>query len=94
MSLLKRLLRSAVIAPFLVATANAVILDWYTVSWTPGSLTGSGGPSGVTDPTYRHVGINGISFTPVAEINPAWSAFGSCLIAAALILRHSAKVRK
>jgi hypothetical protein len=55
---------------------------------------GSGGPSGITDPTYQHVGINGISFTPVPEINPALSAVGSCLIAAALILRHSAKFRK
>jgi hypothetical protein len=55
---------------------------------------GSGGPSGVTDPTYQHVGINGISFTPVPELNPAFSAVGSCLLAAALILRHSAKFRK
>jgi hypothetical protein len=55
---------------------------------------GSGGPPGVTDPTYQHVGINSISFTPVPELNPAWSAVGSCLIAAALILRHSAKFRK
>src|ERR1043166_9613175 len=47
---------------------------------------GSGGPSGVTDPTYQHVGINGISFTPVPEINPTWSAIGSCFLAAALIL--------
>ena len=86
MSLFKRLLRSALIAPFLIATANAVVLDWNTY--------GSGGPSGVTDPTYQHVGINSISFTPVPEMNPAWTAVGSCLIAAALILRHSAKFRK
>jgi hypothetical protein len=55
---------------------------------------GSGGPVGVTDPTYQHVGISNITFTPVPEINPAWSAIGSCLIAAVLILRHSAKFRK
>lgn len=55
---------------------------------------GSAGPSGVTDPTYQHVGIHDITFTPVPEINPAWSALGSCLVAAALILRHSAKFRK
>lgn len=55
---------------------------------------GSGGPAGVTDPTYQHVGISSITFTPVPEINPAWSAVGSCLLAAALILRHSAKFRK
>jgi hypothetical protein len=30
----------------------------------------------------------------VPEINPVWSAFGSLLVAAALILRHSAKFRK
>jgi len=35
-----------------------------------------------------------ITFTPVPDINPAWSAIGSCLVAAALILRHSAKFRK
>jgi hypothetical protein len=57
-------------------------------------IYGSGGPSGVTDPTYQHVGISDITFTPVPELNPAWSAVGSCLIAAVLILRHSAKFRK
>ena len=55
---------------------------------------GSGGPSGVTDPTYQHVGMYDVTFTPVPELNPVWSAFGSCLVAAALILRHSAKFRK
>jgi len=55
---------------------------------------GSGGPSGVTDPTYQHVGIDDIAFTPVPEINPAWTTVGSCLIAAVLILLHSAKFRK
>jgi len=35
-----------------------------------------------------------LAVAPVSEINPAWSAFGSCVIAAALILRHSAKFRK
>jgi hypothetical protein len=89
MSLFKRLLRSALIAPFLIATADAVILDWNTVSWTAGSLSSS-----YDVDAAKHVGINGISFTPVPEINPAWSAVGSCLIAAALILRHSAKFRK
>jgi hypothetical protein len=54
---------------------------------------GSGSAPG-PDPTYQHVGIHDITFTPVPEINPAWSALGSCLVAAALILRHSAKFRK
>ena len=38
--------------------------------------------------------LNVPSFTIVAEINPLWSALGSCLLAAVLILRHSAKFRK
>src|SRR2546423_921710 len=41
MSFSKRFLRSALIAPFLLATAHAVTLDWSTTSWTPGSLTNS-----------------------------------------------------
>jgi hypothetical protein len=41
-----------------------------------------------------HAVAHDITFTPVPEINPAWSAVGSCLVAAALILRHSAKFRK
>jgi hypothetical protein len=101
MSFFKRLLRSALIAPFLVATANAVICDG-NVTMSLGraaikSLTftyGSDGLTGVTDPTYLHVGLSGISFTPIPEISPAWSAVGSCLLAFALILRHSAKFRK
>jgi hypothetical protein len=34
------------------------------------------------------------TFPAILEINPAWSAVGSCIVAAALILRHSAKFRK
>jgi hypothetical protein len=58
-------------------------------TFTYGSGTGT-----ASDPTYQHVGIHDITFTPVPEINPAWTAVGSCLMAAALILRHSAKFRK
>jgi hypothetical protein len=58
------------------------------------SFTYGSGSGTVPDPTYQHIGIHDISYTPVPEINPAWSAFGSCLVAAALILRHSAKFRK
>ena len=35
-----------------------------------------------------------IAAMPGRGINPAWSAVGSCILAAALILRHSAKFRK
>ena len=44
------------------------------------------------------LGSNGVTwiaaFSPIREINPAWTAVGSCLLAAALILGHSAKFRK
>jgi len=41
MSFLNRIWRSVLIAPFLIATAHAVTLDWDTVSWTAGSLNNS-----------------------------------------------------
>ncbi len=56
---------------------------------------GSGTSITGTDPTFQHVGIHDISYlAAVPEINPAWGAIGSCLIATALILRHGAKFRK
>jgi hypothetical protein len=36
----------------------------------------------------------GAALWPMGEINPVWTAVGSCLLAAALILGHSAKLRK
>jgi hypothetical protein len=54
---------------------------------------GSGSTAPV-DPTTQGIALHDISFTPVPEVNPAWSAIGSCLVAAALILRHGAKFRK
>jgi hypothetical protein len=62
-----------------------------SLTFTYGAGNGAGT---IADPTYQHVGIHDITFTPVPEINPAWSALGSCLVAAGLILRHSAKFRK
>jgi hypothetical protein len=56
---------------------------------------GSGTNGGAADPTFQHVGIHDISYlAAVPEINPAWGAIGSCLIATVLILRHGAKFRK
>jgi hypothetical protein len=52
------------------------------------------GATAPTDPTTQGIALHDITFTPVPEINPAWSALGSCLVAAALILRHGAKFRK
>jgi hypothetical protein len=68
-------------------TFGATPIKSFTFTYGSGSGT-------VADPTYQHVGLYDITFTPVPEINPVWSAVGSCLIAAALILRHSAKFRK
>ena len=58
------------------------------------TFTYGSGSGTVPDPTYQHVGMHDITFTPVPEINPVWSGVGSCFLALALILRHSAKFRK
>jgi hypothetical protein len=60
-----------------------------SLTFTYGSGSGT-----VADPTYQHVGMGDLTFTPVPEINPAWSSLASCLIAAALIFRHGANVRR
>jgi hypothetical protein len=66
---------------------GATAIKSFTFTYGSGSGT-------VADPTYQHVGIHDITFTPVPEINPMWTAIGSCIIATTLILRHSAKFRK
>ena len=53
-----------------------------------------GSGTAYNDPTYQHIGIHDISFTPVPEINPAWSALLSCAAAAGLVLRHRSLFRK
>jgi hypothetical protein len=58
------------------------------------TFTYGSGSGTVADPTYEHVGIHDITFTPVPEINPAWSAIGACLLVVNLILRQRAKFRK
>jgi hypothetical protein len=53
------------------------------------------GSTAPADPTTQGIAFHDISFlAAVPEINPAWSAFGSCIVAAALVLRHGAKFRK
>jgi hypothetical protein len=71
-----------------------VTISFGTTAIKSFTFTYGSGSGTVPDPTYQHVGIHDITFVPVPEINPAWSALGSCLVAAALILRHSAKFRK
>jgi hypothetical protein len=69
-----------------------------TISFGANAITafeftyGSG--SAFASPTFQHVGLYDFTFTPVPEINPAWSAVVSCLLATALILRHRATLRK
>ena len=45
------------------------------------------------DPTYQHIGIHDISFTPVPEVNPAKVAIGLCGILAAGAFRQHARRR-
>lgn len=71
-----------------------VTISFGTTAIRSFTFTYGSGSGTVSDPTYQHVGIHDITFTPVPEINPTWSAVGSCILAAALILRHSAKFRK
>ena len=71
-----------------------VTISFGTAAIKSFTFTYGSGSGTVADPTYQHVGISDITFMPVPEINPTWSAVGSCLLAAVLILRHSAKFRK
>jgi hypothetical protein len=50
-----------------------------------------GSSSAFANPTYQHVGFWDFSYSPVPEINPAWSAIVSCLAATGLVLRHRGK---
>jgi hypothetical protein len=58
-------------------------------SFVYGSGTGT-----VADPTYQHIGLSDIVFTPVPEMNPALGAALSCIAASLLVLRHNARNRK
>ena len=44
-------------------------------------------------PRTQEFGLHDISFTPVPEINPAFSAVGSCLMALGLVFHHRSRVR-
>ncbi len=59
----------------------------FTFSYGSGSGT-------VANPTYQHIGLHDITFTPVPEINPAWTAALSCMAAGLLIFRHNARHRR
>jgi hypothetical protein len=73
--------------------AGNVIISFGANAITAFQFTyGSG--AAFASPTFQHVGLYDFSFTPVPEINPAWSAVGSCMMAFGLILRHRANFRK
>jgi hypothetical protein len=52
------------------------------------------GSTAPADPTSQGIAIHDISFTPIPELNPSWTAIISCIAAAGLILRHRATFRK
>jgi len=52
------------------------------------------GATAPADPTTQGIAMHDISFTPIPEINPAWTAVGSCVFAAAGALFHRRKVRR
>ncbi len=58
------------------------------------TFTYASGSGTIANPTYQHIGLHDISFTPVPEINPGWSAVASCLAAAGLVLHHRSLLRK
>jgi hypothetical protein len=69
-----------------ISFGNAAIRSF---TFTYGSGTGT-----VANPTYQHIGMSNVSFTPVPEMNPAFGASLSCLVAGLLVLRHNARHRK
>lgn len=58
------------------------------------TFTYGSGSGTIADPTYQHIGLGDITFTPVPEMNPAWGALVSCFLATALVLRHRGNFRK
>jgi len=57
------------------------------------TFTYGSGPA-FADPTFQHVGIHDLSFTPVPEINPAWTAGISCFAAAGLLWHRRNRFRR
>jgi len=69
-----------------ISFGNAAIRSF---TFTYGSGTGT-----VADPTYQHIGMSNVNFTPVPEMNPAFGASLSCIAAMLLVFRHNARHRK
>jgi hypothetical protein len=58
------------------------------------TFTYGSGSGTVANPTYQHIGMSNVVFTPVPEMNPAFGASLSCIVAMLLVLRHNARHRK
>jgi hypothetical protein len=59
-----------------------------SITFTYGSTTA------FADPTYQHIGIHDVTFTPVPEIDPAWFGAISCVAVGFLIRRQNGRHRK
>ena len=57
------------------------------------SFTYGSGSTAPADPTTQGISLHDITFTPVPEINPSWSAALSCVAVTGLVLRLRSKVR-
>jgi hypothetical protein len=58
------------------------------------AFTYGSGSNAPADPAAQKIALYDISFTPIPELNPSWTAIISCMAAAGLILRHRANFRK
>ena len=59
------------------------------------SITFSYGAStAFNNPTYQHIGIHDINFTPVPEVNPALAAGGVCAVALVVAMRRRAALAR
>lgn len=65
------------------------IITSFTFSYGEGP-----GIPGLTDPTFQHIGLYNINFSPVPESNPALVSGLSCATAVLLVLWHGARRRK
>lgn len=75
------------------SNAGNVTIDFGTSAIRSFTFTYGGGTNTQNDPTAQHIGLYDITFTPVPEINPAFIALGSCLMAVGLVFHHRSRVR-
>lgn len=71
-----------------------VTISFGTAAIRSFTFTYGSGSGTVADPTYQHIGMSNVIFTPVPELNPGFGASLSCVVAMLLVLRHNARHRK